>query len=84
MSLEYAPRVPPQTPEELLPYLDDEFLRIAQVLNRTLVGEHTILYTPPTRIVPGLVVYADGVSWNPGGGEGLYRRTLANIWTRVG
>ena len=84
MSEGYAPRVPPQNPEELLPYLDDEFIRVAQVLNKAIMGEHTIMYKAPKRIVPGLVVYADGVKWNPGSGEGLYRRTIANTWVFVG
>lgn len=30
-------------------------------------------FTVPPRIFEGMVVYADGTSWNPGSGEGLYR-----------
>ena len=82
--MSYTPRIPPQNPEELLPYLDDEFTRVAQVLNRVESGEYQILYAQPSRIFPGLVVYADGTTWNPGGGEGIYRRSLANTWVKVG
>lgn len=43
-----------------------------------------VLYVSPTKLQPGMIVYADGVSWNPGAGEGLYRRTLAGAWVLVG
>lgn len=82
--MSYTPKVPPHVPADLLPYLDDEFTRVAQVLNRVESGEYQILYAQPNRIFPGLVVYADGTTWNPGGGEGIYRRSLANTWVKVG
>ena len=31
-----------------------------------------VSYVVPTRPRVGLMVYADGVKWNPGSGEGLY------------
>ena len=82
--MSYTPKIPPHVPEDLLPYLDDEFTRVAQVLNRVESGEYQILYAQPSRIFPGLVVYADGTTWNPGSGEGIYRRSLANTWVKVG
>lgn len=30
------------------------------------------LYAPPSRIRPGMMVLADGTSWNPGSGAGVY------------
>jgi hypothetical protein len=43
------------------------------------------LYAAPSRIYPCMVVYADGAAWNPGSGEGIYRRNLANnAWVFVG
>ncbi len=80
----YNPQVPPQTLDDLIVFLHDELLRIAQSYNDVVYGLHEILYNPPIRIKPGMVVYADGTSWNPGGGEGLYRRTLANTWVKIG
>jgi hypothetical protein len=32
----------------------------------------------------GWVVYADGVGWDPGSGEGVYRYTIAGAWAFVG
>lgn len=43
-----------------------------------------VLYAAPAKAKPGQMVYADGVTWNPGSGEGVYRRTLAGTWVFVG
>lgn len=80
----YSPKIPPAEYSDLLVFLDEELLKIAQVINRVESGEYEIHYTAPTRIFPGLVLYADGTSWNPGAGEGLYRRSLLNTWVKVG
>ena len=80
----YSPRIPPAEYRDLLLFLDEELVKIAQVLNRVESGEYTIHYKEPSRYFPGLVVYADGTLWNPGGGEGLYRRSLTNTWVKVG
>lgn len=80
----YTPRIPPQEDAELLPYLDDEFVKVAQELNKLSTGEYQIVYKEPAKMKPGLVVYADGTQWNPGSGEGLYRRSLSNTWVFVG
>lgn len=80
----YTPRIPPAEYKDLLLFLDEELVKIAQVLNRVESGEYTIQYKEPSRYFPGLVVYADGTLWNPGSGEGLYRRTLTNTWVKIG
>lgn len=82
--MNYTPRIPPLAGEDLLPFLDDEFMRIAQALNSLLSGEYEIHYVQPSRVFPGLVLYADGTQWDPGAGEGLYRRSLSNTWVKVG
>jgi len=39
----------------------------------------------PSLILPRMVVYADGTNWNPGSGEGIYRRNAANsAWVFLG
>ena len=40
------------------------------------------LYTPPGRIFDGMIIKADGSTWNPGGGAGVYVRTGA-AWTKL-
>ena len=38
----------------------------------------------PNLPTPGDVVYADGVAWNPGSGEGIYRYNIAGVWVFIG
>jgi hypothetical protein len=48
-------------------------------------GVIPVLTVVPASPVAGMVVIADGVSWDPGSGEGMYRRNLANtLWVFVG
>lgn len=43
------------------------------------------LAAEPTKYWAGLKVLADGVNWDPGSGEGEYRRNLANsAWVFLG
>ena len=42
--MSYTPRVPPQDIDRLLEYLDQEFVRVAQILNRVESGEYEVLY----------------------------------------
>jgi len=43
-----------------------------------------VLYAAPSKPRAGWLVYADGVVFNPGSGQGLYRYTLAGAWAFVG
>lgn len=65
-----------------------EFQAIAQAAARAEdLLELKVLYAEPSRVRAGMVVYADGVTWNPDGvsGEGLYRRNKTNAsWVFVG
>lgn len=41
-----------------------------------------IWYEEPPRLYDGLVVFADGTSWNPGSGEGFYGYYNGS-WTKL-
>jgi hypothetical protein len=44
-----------------------------------------VLHAAPDKFLPGMVVYADGSDWDPGSGEGLYRRDKTNTsWVFIG
>lgn len=44
-----------------------------------------VLYAVPDQPRAGMVIYADGTRWNPGAGEGVYRRNAANTaWVFLG
>lgn len=59
---------------ELLRRLIDEFEEIEGILGDMLNWGNIVpvLYNPPDRPKDGMVVIADGTSWNPGSGAGMY------------
>ena len=61
--------------EEVARYLRGELERIAAETQRVEEGYREVLYVVPVKPRQGMVVYADGTSWNPGGGKGLYEYT---------
>ncbi len=65
-------------------YLEDELQRIAGSQADDIQAiDLRPTHAPPTRPRAGMVVYADGVDWNPGSGEGFYTRTIAGVWKRL-
>ena len=80
--MSYNPQVPPTKSDELLPYLQDEFFKVAQEFNPRLEGEWELMHELPERVRPGMVQYFDGVNADPlgTGQEGLYRYGTDNKW----
>lgn len=81
----FNPLVPPQQPEDLLPYLNDEFGRVAAEYNALQNGEWQVRSTIPPKVRPGMLCYFDGVNANPlgTGKEGVYRYGKDNLWHYV-
>ena len=52
-------------------------------MNRPSELRFEIMYSEPTKVRTGMVVYADGVKWNPGGGEGLYVMKSGGAWVKI-
>ena len=81
------PYVPTQCPanvdsDGLRHWVQEEFFRLAQA---TAVVDNVVLkvtYVAPVYVVEGMVVYADGTTWNPGGGRGLYQR-VSGAWVKL-
>lgn len=80
----YVPRqMPPITSlEELRYYVDEEFRRIAQQIVVVDDTTYNIKYAAPAGPVAGMVVFADGTTWNPGSGRGLYEYR-ASSWIKL-
>ena len=77
----YQPRLPIPTGSvsELAEWLVVELQRITEAQGDGV--EFVILQTlhaEPTETVADMLVKADGTSWNPGSGAGLYQRNEAN------
>jgi hypothetical protein len=83
----YSPAQATFTPkdEPLAKHVEKEFQEIA----RTFEGEQDALslaplHAQPDRVVEGMVAFADGVHWNPGGGGKGFYGYYDGTWNRLG
>ena len=63
-----------------------EFQAIEEALARPKTQDQfAVMYALPDKTFPGQIIVVDGVVANPGSGEGMYRRNLANTnWVFIG
>lgn len=64
---------PTKDPTAIIHWLTGELNNLAQVLNRYDRLQFIPLTVAPPKPSEGLVVFADGVEWDPGSGAGLYQ-----------
>ncbi|MEF3075169.1 hypothetical protein V2P20_09040 [Methylobacter sp. Wu1] len=82
-SIEYSPNQPPSNPSDLQRYLIDEFQRISAAINALSAGHLDKSYAAPEKPRDGDIRYADGTTWNPGSGIGVYRYN-GSAWVLLG
>lgn len=72
-TFEYTPGSAGNLPvsAEVRRFLDEELRRISDALNLQQLYTQP-LAAPPAKPEDGVIVYADGVNWNPGSGAGFY------------
>lgn len=83
--MSYTPSVQPTITdvESLRKYVEDELQRLTEYLNTPVdFVVFKMTNVAPTRPVEGMIAYADGTNWNPGGGKGLYKYQ-ADAWSLV-
>lgn len=69
--LRYQPDPPPITGDQnVIRWAYEQFSRIA--IAQELIWNMPPLGKEPVKRVEGLLVFADGVGWNPGSGKGPY------------
>lgn len=80
----YEPSRAPQitTLEELQQYLMQELELISREQNETLALDLRPVYREPERPREGMIVSADGTSWNPGSGAGAYEY-VGGTWVKL-
>jgi hypothetical protein len=80
----YTPSIPTTlaTTEDIRRYLEEELRNIALEMQQFEIVQFRILYAEPTKRSDGMVVFADGINWNPGSGKGLYERRGA-AWVKL-
>lgn len=80
----YSPSAVPTDSGELSAYLGSELRRLAQSLNEPVAfAQIEMSYAAPAKVRDGMVVLADGTSWNPGSGAGFYGYR-AGAWRFLG
>ena len=68
----YAPGVAPTEPDQFRRFVEDELRKIAGVLALVAAGHVDKTNAAPTKPREGDIRLADGASWNPGSGAGVY------------
>jgi hypothetical protein len=80
------PTIPQSAPKELKDYgqqLHAAVRKASESANDFLSLK--VLHAEPAKYFAGMVIYADGSDFNPGSGEGIYRRKADNSgWSFVG
>lgn len=70
----YSPQEPPmlETVSQLREWVRDELRSISREFSETLALELRTSFREPVKPRAGMIVHADGVSWDPGAGLGVY------------
>ncbi|WP_208281464.1 hypothetical protein [Massilia oculi] len=82
-AISYQPGDPPADPAQLQRFLREELLRLKAALDAVSDGFLPPAYAPPAKPRDGMLRNADGLSWDPGSGAGLYRYG-AGTWHFLG
>lgn len=80
-----ATRKAPDTDDEelksIIAWVEDSFEEVAaDGADNIQTYQVAVSYNAPTRPRAGMLAYADGTKWNPGGGEGPYYYGSDNLW----
>ena len=81
--LRFDPSTCPQDVESIPKFVDEMLLQIKTVLDLLRDGHLDVVYTEPDKPQQGDIRYADGSTWNPGSGEGIYFRNSAAAWVKL-
>lgn len=68
--------------DELRRYVEEEFKRVEESLVETTAVDLRPVNVAPTRPRDGMLIYADGVNFNPGAGAGTYERR-GGAWVKL-
>lgn len=80
----YVPLPVPDKAELLPQYLKQEVLNISRAMSEAQPFLRLAMqYQEPKKLADGMIVLADGTSWNPGSGGGFYGYR-AGAWRFLG
>jgi len=78
----YQPGPPPVNPEDLPVYLTNELNRLGEVVFNLSKLRLEEAFAAPDKPRNGQLEYADGTSWDPGSGAGIYWFD-GSSWTKL-
>lgn len=71
-----------QTLDELRKYVEAELKKLGDESAETTALELRPIYVEPLKPREGMIVCADGASWNPGAGSGAYEYK-GGVWSKL-
>ena len=81
--MSYSPSRPPVNPALLPEWLAQEMAILQRALEAAQASVILqTLYAAPDRLYEGMIVKADGTTWNPGSGAGIYAYVGA-AWVKL-
>ena len=84
-TVSYAPDQVPDDPEELKRFLRSEFQKLQSAIQLLAKGHLDKTTVAPAKPRDGDFVYADGSSFNPGSGVGIYYyKGATSAWVFLG
>lgn len=84
-TVSYAPEQVPDDPEELKRFLRNEFQKVQTAISLLAKGHLDKTTVAPAKPRDGDFVYADGSSFNPGSGVGIYYyKGATSAWVFLG
>ena len=76
-----------ETAAEVADRANEELAQMARRINWIISGGREVIRTAPAKPQYGEIVVADGVSWNPGSGGGVYAyegtSTASATWAKL-
>jgi hypothetical protein len=71
-SINYSPGDPPQDAAQMQRFLREELVKIKAAIDGLAAGHLDKTYAAPAKPRDGDIRYADGATWDPGSGAGVY------------
>lgn len=83
-SVSYQPNHVPDDPSAIPLFLKEELAYISAQIRLLALGHIDVEFKEPSKPRRGDIRYADGIQWNPGGGEGIYFFNSGGVWVQMG
>lgn len=78
----FNPGPPPADPAQQQRWLLEMVAQLQAALSLLATGHFDKQFKPPAKPCDGNMAYADGASWNPGSGKGIYQYN-GSVWTLI-